>query len=231
MKKSIIIALDVDSIDNAKEIINQTKDLVWGYKIGYQLFFRHMFSDELPKLFKEAGNVFLDLKLHDIPNTVSNALSSLSSLDPKMISIHSSGSRTMIKEAVDGRRKAWPKPGTGPILLAVTVLTSISKDNWKYMYPGTSMEAGFSSLLSESITAGANGIVCSGWEVGYVKKTYPRFLTVVPGIRQVKTNDDQARAISAKQAIDRGADYIVIGRPIIGTNNYRKATQNILDTL
>lgn len=226
----IIVALDTDSIEKAKEIIDQTCDLVWGYKIGYQLFYGNVFSPEIPKLFSQLPNTFLDLKFHDIPNTIAGAIKSIKPLEPTMFTLHVGGSSDMLKQAVQTRRELWRKPGTGPKIIAVTILTSMSKKNWNNLYPGTTMEAGFSAAMNEAVSGGANGVVCSGWEVEHVKKTYPSLKTIVPGIRPLKVYDDQARIITPREALQRGADYLVIGRPITAADNPRNATRDIIDT-
>lgn len=231
MKNPLIIALDIDTIEEAREIVEQTHELVWGYKIGNQLFYRYMFSDKLLKLCEEIENVFLDLKFHDIPNTIGNTIAGIKQLNPKIFTVHAAGGKDMIKEVIAARRRVWPKLGTGPRLAVVTILTSMSSEAWRKMYPNSTMEDCFLALLTEAVSAGAEMIVCSGWEVNFVKTKYPTLATIVTGVRLLKSADDQVRIVTPKDALDRGADFIVVGRPIVATKKYLASTLTILDSI
>ncbi len=229
MRSPIIVSLDLDSIERALAIINQTKELVWGYKVGPHLLYQNLFNKDLMKIRESAENLFVDLKFHDIPNTVSNAIAGIKSLEPKMFTIHAAGSGRMIQRAVDTCEELWGV--RHPVVIAVTVLTSIDEDSWKLMFPSITIAEAFDSLIKEAAGSGAGGIVCSGHEVANIKKTYPNLIKIVPGIRLEETVDDQARTMTPRQAFDSGADYLVIGRPIVEANNPKEIVEKILNDI
>lgn len=204
--KKIIVALDGISEKEAIKIAKELKGLVWGFKVNDLLFA----SPGIIKKLKKLGNVFADAKLHDIPNTVANSVSELSKAGADIITVHASGGIEMMKAALRHRGKSK--------IIAVAVLTSIKKaDN-------------FLKLFGYAKKANVDGVVCSAPELKYVKKP---FIKIVPGIRPdwYNTKDDQSRTATPMEAINLGADLIVIGRPILNSGNPRKAVLRILDEL
>ena len=209
MKERIIVALDTDSPEAALAIVRSLSGEVGMFKVGMELFPRG--GPDLVRRIREAGfDVFLDLKFHDIPNTVAGAVRSAVALGVKFATVHASGGRAMLAAAADSAR------GTGTTILAVTVLTSLDD--------GDLSEVGFSRSAAEAVThladlavsSGTGGIVCSAKEVAAVRARVGKGVTLVtPGVRmQGDAVGDQKRVVTPAEAIRRGADYIVVGRPI-----------------
>lgn len=196
-KENLIIALDGITSKEALEIARKLKKEVWGFKVGDLLYEDSSIIQKLKKF----GYVFVDVKLHDIPNTVANSVKKLSHAGADMITVHASGGIKMMKAAQQnaGRSK----------ILAVTILTSQNNKNTK---------RNVIKLAQDAITAGVQGIVCSGHELKALKgvRGIKSIIRVVPGIRPVwyTKKDDQKRTITPDEAIKLGADYLVIGRPI-----------------
>lgn len=207
-KNKIIVALDGISEKEALRTARILKGYVWGFKVNDLLFENKKIISKLKKF----GNVFADAKLHDIPNTVANSVQRLSRAGADMITVHASGGVEMMKAA---KRNANQSK-----ILAVTILTS-DKANPKKVI----------KLLQDAIKAKADGIVCSGRDLKVVGNI-PRsesLLKIVPGIRPkwYKKKDDQKQVMSPKEAIKLGADYLVIGRPIIKSKNYINTLDNL----
>lgn len=228
----IIIALDVGSRDEGMSLVRQLKE-THIFKVGLQLF-----SAEGPSLLKELQNmgkkVFLDLKLHDIPNTVAGAVRTATRFGVAMMTLHASGGREMMARAVQSAREEAENMGMEPpLLLAVTVLTSLGTENLREIgVAGGTMDqvlnlAGLASL------AGIRGIVCSPHEIETVRKEYGSDLTIVtPGIRPTQASaQDQKRIMTPTEAIEKGANYLVIGRPITEAPSPRDAFFRIIDEL
>lgn len=205
MKRSdnIIIALDGMPSRRALALARRFKDLVWGFKVNDLLF-----DGIIPGL-KRYGRVFADAKLHDIPNTVANSVRRLSLAGADMITVHAAGGVEMMWAAT--RAKGRSK------IIAVTVLTSRRKN-----------DAAFKELLKDARTAGVHGIVCSAHEVPLIRKK--DLLVVVPGIRPLgyTVSDDQKRTATPRQALDAGADLLVIGRPITRVRDPEKALRDMM---
>ncbi|NJO63718.1 MAG: orotidine-5'-phosphate decarboxylase [Richelia sp. RM2_1_2] len=231
MNSPIIVALDTKTVAHANFIINETNKYVWGYKIGPQLLYNNMFSMDLKELINSTENIFVDLKFHDIPNTVGESVASIITLKPKMFTVHAAGGRNMIRAAATARSAVWSQPGTGPKVIVVTILTSFSTYSWLQTFPGLDPSLVVQNFLNESINHGADGVVCSGLEVSYIKSRYPHLITIVPGIRLEPTDDDQARVTTPRQAIDRGATFIVVGRPIVNAEKPSEVVKKILASL
>ncbi|MDP3730979.1 MAG: orotidine-5'-phosphate decarboxylase [bacterium] len=195
MGNKIIIALDGMSEVEALRIAKLLKGKVWGFKINDLLFA----DPGIIKKLKKFGNVFADAKLYDIPNTVANSVRRLSAVGADMITVHASGGIEMMRAAKENAGHSK--------ILAVTVLTSFKGSQNKIVL----------KLAREAEKAGLDGIVCSGHELKYVSKL--PLLKVVPGIRPKGYNrkDDQKRTVTAEEAVKLGADYLVIGRPIINS--------------
>ncbi len=232
LARRIIVALDVDHRDEALSLIRQL-EAVEIFKVGLELF-----TAEGPALLKEMRGMgkeaFLDLKLHDIPNTVAKAVRAATRHGVRMLTIHASGGREMMARAAQAASSEAEKKQTArPLLLAVTVLTSLKSDELQEI--GMRPDAGQQVLQLASLarTAGADGVVCSPQEIEMVKSEQGRdFLVVAPGIRPAWASaQDQKRIMTPSEAIRKGADYIVIGRPIIRAPSPREAFLRILEEI
>ncbi len=209
MKERIIVALDTDSPGSALAVVEALAGEVGMFKVGMELFPRG--GPELVRKVREKGaDVFLDLKFHDIPNTVAGAVRSAAALGVKFATVHASGGREMLARAAEAAR------GTGTTVLAVTVLTSIDETDLS--------EIGFSSppadlvvrLARMAVREGIGGIVCSAREVAAVRELAGRSAVLVtPGVRLPEDAvGDQKRVVTPFDAVRNGADYLVVGRPI-----------------
>ncbi len=231
-KDYIIFPLDVPTVEKAKSYIELLWESVGMFKIGLELFIRSG-TDLIDFIHgAAAAQVFLDLKLHDIPATVSRAMAQIADLGVKFATVHCGESRKMLEAAVDGA-----KGRVG--VLGVTVLTSVSGDDIKaagYRKPFYEDPA---HLVVERAamarTAGCDGIVCSGREVRMIKKTFGRdFIAVTPGIRPLwedMASNDQKRVATPVAAIENGSDYLVIGRPIRDAKNPKAAARRIAEEI
>lgn len=229
----LIVALDTPSLDMVKKLIKELMGIVTFYKIGSELFTAHGW-EAVTLVRKAGGRIFLDLKLHDIPNTVSKAAAVICEHEIEMFNVHGLGGFEMMKktrESVDGRVKIGTKR---PAILAVTVLTSHSKAE-------LSKELGITKTLKDEVLllarlakkAGLNGVVASPHETAMLRKEFPsEFLIVTPGIRPAgSAKNDQERVFTPKEAFAAGADYIVVGRPIVAASDPRKQALSIVGSL
>jgi orotidine-5'-phosphate decarboxylase len=207
MKKTIL-ALDVYDLKKAEKLVDDTKDFIDLYKVGPILFLQS--GKEIIKMLKDSGKeVFLDLKFHDIPATVKRSVESAKELGVYSLTVHSSGGEEMLKAAasVTGRPKIW----------AVTVLTSQIT---------TTEEVIKRAKLAKE--CGIDGVIASPLETAAVKKECGKeFSAVTPGIRPAKTDDDQKRTSTPETAIKNGADFIVVGRPILEASDPKEAAREI----
>jgi orotidine-5'-phosphate decarboxylase len=209
----VYVALDTPSLERALELAAKVRPFVGGLKVGLE-FFGANGPQGVAEVIATGVPVFLDLKLHDIPNTVAGAMKSLSSLGAAIINVHASGGSAMIKAAADALKDAKPRPK----LIAVTVLTSLESADLKSMgVTGDPLEQ-VVRLAKLARDAGADGVVCSPQEIAAVRVACGRdFLIVTPGVRpNLGSKDDQKRVMTPKEALDGGADLLVIGRPITG---------------
>lgn len=211
--KDVIIACDFASASQTYEFLNRFTDEKPFVKIGMELFYAE--GPEIVRCLKARGHrIFLDLKLHDIPNTVRKAMAVLSRLDVDMVNLHAAGTREMMTAALEGLTR---QDGTRPILLAVTQLTSTNKErmNSDILVPGEVADCvrHYARCAKES---GLDGVVCSPLEAGMVKQACGSdFLCVTPGIRFADGDKgDQQRVTTPAMAREIGSDYIVVGRPI-----------------
>ncbi len=213
MGKDVIIALDFDSKEKTLAFLDRFTGKKPFVKIGMELFYAE--GPSIVREIKARGHkIFLDLKLHDIPNTVKKAMAVLSSLDVDMVNLHAAGTRAMMSAALEGLTRA---DGTRPMLIAVTQLPSPSQQSMEE-------EIGIHRPLEEVVIdyaknarlAGLDGVVCSPLEAGRIHETCTKdFLTVTPGIRFADAKaDDQVRITTPAKAREIGSDYIVVGRPI-----------------
>jgi orotidine-5'-phosphate decarboxylase len=208
----IIVALDVPSADSALDLVDRLGDRVDFYKIGSPLFTRT--GPAIVQALKARGRrVFLDLKYHDIPSTVANAVRSAASLDVDLLTVHASGGSAMLRAAVDAAGEK------GPRLLGVTILTSFSADDVENVWDKKilSVRDEVVRLAAHAADAGLHGIVSSPLEAETLKRRHgAEFLVVTPGIRPAGNGlGDQTRTATPADAARAGADYLVIGRPII----------------
>ncbi len=223
--KKIIVALDSNNYDKTIKLVNNLKNEVFGFKIGYQFFFNYGL-DGYKKIYSVCPRIFLDLKLHDIPNTVRNGIKAISKLKPLFTTIHISGGDTMMKSS--GMKKGSTK------ILGVSILTSIDNKQANKFYNERNI-----SLLVKKFSKAAkknklDGVVCSPREIKYIRKEVGKnFIIVTPGIRIDKNikSDDQKRVETPKKAIDLGANFLVIGRPITESRNPLKVLKEINRTL
>ena len=222
MENKIIIPLDLDYA-NAIKLAQELDPKICRLKIGSQLF-----TSSGPKIVKEFSNlgfdIFLDLKFHDIPNTVYEAVKSSADLGVWMVNVHASGGREMLdaaKKALDGYKNP-------PLLIGVTLLTSLSEESL--------IDIGLTSLPEQVLRLaglvkemGLNGVVCAPSDITSIKNKFGKeFLTVTPGIRPSKSNlNDQRRVATPSEAIESGSDFIVIGRPITESKNPCSALERI----
>lgn len=208
MKAPIALALDVDNIDQAVQFTNILSDEIEMFKIGLQTYLRD--GNEGFKRIKSAakdGKLFLDLKLHDIPQTVAKAISSLKYLEPDFITVHASGGREMLRMAVSEAEQIN--------VAAVTVLTSLSQNDVK-SFSQMQIKDLVLSLADQAITAGCTALVCSPLEVQFIRKSFgSEIILIVPGVRMPQDQvGDQVRTATPAETISSGANYLVIGRPI-----------------
>ena len=218
----IIVAIDETNFHSASEIINNLDPEKCMVKIG-SIAFNSIGHGIIKYAHQDGFDVFLDLKLHDIPNTVKKSIKSLTSLPIKMLTIHTSGGMEMMKAAMEA------VSGIDIKVFGVTALTSLSDNDTHNIFKRTVSEQ-VSAMLDLAELSGIDGIVCSPHELEIVRKR-KSLLSITPGIRLQDTIDDQKRVMSPKEAIDCGADYLVIGRPITKSNNIKKSLNDIYESI
>ena len=209
MKAPIILAVDTSDFDTALALIENTKSSVSVYKLGLE-FYLNFGNAGVSRIIEETGaEIFLDLKLHDIPHTVAGAASAISHLAPKFLTVHASGGRAMVKAAAD----AVPEVS----VTAVTILTSLSEEDlFEIGYASPALESAV-ALAKMAVSAGAKAIVCSPLETAAIRSAVgPDPIIITPGVRPLSEvgSDDQKRTMTPSDAIAQGANYVVIGRPI-----------------
>ena len=232
MGKAVIIACDFKDKEETLNFLNKFEDEKLYLKIGMELFYSE--GPEIVREIKKRGHkIFLDLKLHDIPNTVEKAMKSLANLDVDMTNVHASGTIKMMEAGLRGLTK---EDGTRPLLIAVTQLTSTSQEVMEQdLLIKENIEDVVMHYAENSKKAGLDGVVCSPLEVQAVKKKCGKeFLTITPGIRfSEDSKDDQSRITTPTKAKELGSDYIVVGRSITKAENpqeaYRKCVEDFCD--
>jgi len=219
--KKIIIALDSDNFKDITNLVKLLKEEAFAFKIGYQFFFN--FGLVGYNLIKQQNiKIFLDLKLHDIPNTVENGIKIISSnLKPYFTTIHISGGDKMQQAANIAKDKTK--------ILGVSILTSLDSKQTKKYYFNNNIENIVENFAEEALKNNLDGVVCSPKEIKIIKKkTLDKILIITPGIRPTKyKEDDQKRTMTPEEAIDMGADFLVIGRPITQSDSPLESLKTI----
>ena len=213
-KQPIFVAVDTNNHKRAGEIVNATKNYIYGAKFGLEFFCSKGGREAIKKFKNKNIKIFLDLKLKDIPNTVYKAIKSLKDISPDYLTIHASGGLEMMKAA----KKAQLETNKKMKILAVTILTSLTNKDLKQMGSNTPIQRQVQKLAQTARLAKIHGIVCSAHEITKVKKVSKNFEIVVPGIRISNKVQDQKRVMSPKQALKLGATHLVIGRDITKGN-------------
>ena len=217
----IIVAIDETNFERASEIIHDLDSKKCMLKIGSVAF--NSIGHKIIRFASEKGfEIFLDLKLHDIPNTVKKSIQGLISLPINMLTIHTSGGKDMMMAAMEAVSGSQIK------VFGVTALTSLNNDDTKYIFQRTPSEQ-VNTMLDLSEEAGIDGVVCSPHELELVSKR--NLLSITPGIRIQESDDDQKRVMTPKEAINLGADYLVIGRPITASKDIKKSLNEIYQSL
>ncbi|HOV32007.1 MAG TPA: orotidine-5'-phosphate decarboxylase [Candidatus Hydrogenedens sp.] len=227
MSDKIIVGLDVDTIDDVKRIIDLCPKCVW-FKVGSQLFTRC--GHQSIFLLKEKGKkIFLDLKYHDIPNTVKNAVSAARDLEVDMLTVHALGGSQMIKYASE------TVAGTAVKIIAVTILTSHTEEQiHKELGIAWKLGDAVLNLANMALSVGAHGIVCSPMEISLLREKLGNdFLLITPGVRPAWAAEthDQSRVMTPSEAIILGANMLVLARPILKANNPQAAFDRIVEEI
>ncbi|MGB1361412.1 MAG: orotidine-5'-phosphate decarboxylase [Alphaproteobacteria bacterium] len=233
--KKILVAFDTPNIAKIRGTIEQIGDLVGGVKLGLEFFNANGINGVNKVMERNDNYLFLDLKFHDIPNTVAGAIrGAMTGHIPNMINVHTAGGLEMMKKAKAQAVELGEQLGvTPPLVIGVTILTALDDNDMN--------EIGYSSGTNEQVIkmaklakqAGLDGVVCSAFEIEAIKQACgDDFVLVVPGIRPEGADaGDQKRIMTPKQALDKGADYIVIGRPITQAEDMKAVAQSIYDSV
>ena len=232
-RNPIIVALDVPTAEQALRLAEQVALAVGAFKIGKELFVAAG-PDIVRRVRATGAKVFLDLKFHDIPNTVAKAVAAATRLDVQMLTIHASGGGEMMRAAEDAAQKTAAQAGLdAPLVLGVTVLTSSDAHTLAEIgcepNPGKQVER----LAALAVKSGLRGLVCSPLELVALRQLLPASVQLVtPGIRTgAEKADDQKRTLTPREAMQAGASWLVIGRPIYAAENPRLAAEKILSSL
>ena len=228
----LLVALDVESAAHAEDLAARLRGVAGGFKIGSRLF-----TAEGPqfvrRLVDRRVRIFLDLKFHDIPNTVAEAVTEATRLGVWMMTIHACGGLDMMRAALESAQAAAAKTHTArPLIVGVTVLTSLDGPALAELGITRDLPGQVEAMAALAAKAGLDGVVASPLEIEILRRRHsPRFLIVTPGIRGVEgdgAKDDQARTLSAAAALRAGASYLVVGRPIIRASDPRAAAEQIV---
>jgi orotidine-5'-phosphate decarboxylase len=224
MTSRVYVALDTPDIDKAKAIATRVRHHVGGIKLGLEFFMANGRHGVL-EMHELGLPIFLDLKLHDIPNTVGKAIQALRGLEPAVLTVHASGGRSMLEDA-----KAAAPSNTK--VVAVTMLTSLDENDLRATGVDGSSHDQVLRLTELAMDAGVDGIVCSGEEVRAAHKLWPKGFFVVPGVRPANgAIGDQKRVVTPRAAMDAGASILVVGRPITAAEDPDLAAREIGATL
>ncbi|HEX7654103.1 MAG TPA: orotidine-5'-phosphate decarboxylase [Verrucomicrobiae bacterium] len=233
IKNPIIVALDVPSAEAALKLAAQVAPAVGAFKIGKELFVSA--GPDIVKRVRDTGaSVFLDLKFHDIPNTVAKAVAAAIRLDVQMTTIHTSGGSEMMRAAEKSAQETAQALGRpAPLVLGVTVLTSSTNATLAEVGCPADTEKQVIHLAQLAVKSGLRGLVCSPLEIAALRQVLPAEVQLVtPGIRTgAEKADDQKRTLSPREAMQAGASWLVIGRPIYAAENPRAAAEKIFEAL
>lgn len=225
-KSPIILALDTPDVASAIELIEKTKSVISIYKLGLEFFLAHGKPgvEEIQRAFPEI-DVFLDLKLHDIPNTVAGASASIARLKPRFLTVHAAGGTEMVRAAVQQLRNTS--------ITAVTVLTSLTRNELAELGLPSDPAKLAISLAQRAVLGGATSIVCSPHEAASLRQSLGAEITIItPGVRpENSSKNDQSRVMTPREAMQQGANYVVIGRPITQALNPYDAASEIRNSL
>ena len=228
--EKIIVALDVNTIEDLEGLVDKLRPVINIFKIGSELF-TSCGIQAIDVVRRKGCKVFLDLKFHDIPNTVMKAARTAAKQNIHMLTVHAMGGLAMMKKAVEvTREEAACLQTTPPLILGVTILTSLDKKDMQSIGINGSVDEEGLRLDNLSERAGLDGVVASPKEISKIRKNVKEdFLIVTPGIRPTfSQKKDQKRVATPKEAIDMGADYLVIGRPITAEDDPQAAAENII---
>ena len=214
MKFKAFIALDCKTNSENIKIVKKLSSHVCGFKLGYRSFYNKGSEKLISEIKKRRSQLFLDLKLHDIPNTVSNAINSLSKINPEYMTLHISGGKMMLKQSLMAVKKLKLKTK----LLGVTLLTSLDQKDSKQIYSQKNTNDLVYKFAEIANTSKIHGLICSGQELDNLKK-YKNLIKLTPGVKLFRRKDDQKRITFAHEALENGADYVVIGRELISSKN------------
>ena len=229
MKKfKAFIALDATSNKKNIEVVKKLNKFVYGFKVGYRSFYNKDADKLIAEIKRKKSRLFLDLKLHDIPNTVSSAIESLKKINPDFLTLHISGGEEMLKVALKNIKKFNLKTK----VLGVTLLTSLDGKDSKKIYGEKDTNKLIKKLALIASKAKIAGLICSGQDLKSLK-SFKRLLKVTPGVKLLDRKDDQKRVSFVHDALDNGANFVVIGRELINAkdpmkliNEYNKKYEN-----
>ena len=220
----IFVALDTQDVHHAAAVARDVSGIAAGVKLGLEFFYANG-EEGVLRIAEHGTRIFLDLKLHDIPNTVEKAVRALAHLEPAILTVHAAGGKAMMSAA-----KAAAPSGTK--VVGVTVLTSLDKDDLASVGVRSSPETQVERLADLARESGLDGIVCSGAEIAAVRKQWPDGFFVVPGVRPAGAElGDQKRVVTPAEALADGASVLVIGRPITAAPNPGRAIMDIAASL
>lgn len=227
--EQLLVALDVDTVAEARALADRLRGVVGGFKVGSRLF-----TSEGPALVEDLASrgdrVFLDLKFHDIPNTVAGAIAAATRLGVWMVNVHAAGGRAMMRAAKAAAEEEAARRSTPmPLVIAVTMLTSLDQAALGEIGVDVPVAAQVERLAALTEASGLDGVVASPQEIAIIRRRCgPRFVIVTPGIRGAgDAMGDQSRTLSAADALTAGATYLVVGRPIIAAPDPRAAAERI----
>ena len=226
----LLVALDFDTAAEARAMADRLRGVVGGFKIGSRLF-----TSEGPAIVEELASrgdrVFLDLKFHDIPNTVGGAVAAATRLGVWMVNVHAAGGSQMMRTARDAAHEEAARRGHPvPMLIAVTMLTSLNAESLNEIGIGDGMTSQVGRLAALAQTSGLDGVVASPQEIDLIRRRCgAKFAVVTPGIRGASdTKGDQSRTLTAAEALAAGANYLVVGRPIVAAKDPRAAAERLV---
>jgi len=226
-KCELIAALDLPTLEEARSFLERLDKATPYVKIGPRLYAIGG-AAFISEIVKKGYSLFLDLKLHDIPNTVASAVEPLSEMGLWALTLHTSGGYEMMSRSVAMR----DKKGSTMNLFGITVLTSLGGELWSEVHPGSDLDRSLEARALAAERAGLDGIVCSPLDLSILSGKAAKLARVVPGIRRMRAStEDQTRVATAKEAAARGASYIVVGRPILEADDPVKEVKRILEEL